>query len=61
MRTIFHAIGAVLVSVGLLWLLQEYGVVPGSFMIYEVPWAHRGLLAMVLGVIILIASNQKRH
>jgi hypothetical protein len=61
MRTIFNGMGAALVSVGLLWLLQEYDVVPGSFLIYEVPWPHRGLIAMVLGIIILIAANQRQH
>ncbi len=61
MRTVGNAVGFLLLGVGIIWLLQEYFLLPGSFLANEVPWSHRGAIAGVAGLLLLFAVNLGRR
>jgi hypothetical protein len=49
--------------VGLLWIGQGTGVFPypkESFMIDERPWAWRGAIVAVIGLVLIIVSRRRR-
>ena len=53
-------IGVVLVLVGGLWTLQGFGVVGGSFMTGSTTWLIIGLVAVVVGVVLLVPRRSRR-
>jgi hypothetical protein len=46
-------VGAVISLLGLVWLLQGIGVLPGSFMTGSQFWAMAGAFALIVGLIIV--------
>ena len=48
------AVGAVLIGVGIVWILQGAGVLKGSFMTGSAFWAWMGALAVLLGLPALV-------
>jgi hypothetical protein len=54
MRALWNLVGIVLILVGIVWILQEYAIIPGGFLINEVHFAHRGIIAACLGLLIMI-------
>lgn len=63
MRAIGNAIGIALILLGALWLLQEYNIIPGSFLYDEVSFAYRGFVSLIAGIVIMglaAASSTKR-
>jgi hypothetical protein len=60
MRIVWNIVGVILVLFGGVWFLQGINVVPGSFMTGQTKWAVYGGIALVAGVILLIAANRKR-
>lgn len=50
MRTALVAIGAVLIVLGVVWILQGVGVLAGSFMTGSGFWAWMGAVAVMLGL-----------
>jgi uncharacterized membrane protein len=54
-------VAAVLVVVGLLWIGQGVGLVPGSFMTREPFWAVAGCFAVAVGVFVGWATLLKRQ
>lgn len=52
MRSIGNALGIALILLGALWLLQEYNLIPGSFLYDEVSFPHRGFAALLAGIVI---------
>jgi len=61
MRTLGNAVAFVLLSLGIIWLLQEHYLVPGSLLSHEVPWPHRGAIAAVGGLLLLTVVNGIRR
>ncbi|WP_372671665.1 hypothetical protein [Amycolatopsis kentuckyensis] len=59
-RWITLAVGVVLVLVGAVWVLQGIGVVTGSFMTGQKLWFLIGLVAFLVGVV-LVAANLTRR
>jgi hypothetical protein len=57
MRTVGNFLGFILLGLGVIWFGQEYGVIPGSFLAYEVRIDHRGIFALSLAAIILLTIN----
>lgn len=53
-------VAAVLVVVGLLWIGQGVGLVPGSFMTREPFWAVAGCFTVAVGVFVGWATLLKR-
>lgn len=58
--TVWNVIGTVLVAVGLVWLLQGIGLFGGSVMSGVTFWAVMGVIAIVLGVLVVIKPPSPR-
>jgi hypothetical protein len=56
MRFVSPAIGVLLILVGLVWTIQGYGTLKGSFMTGSRMWFWIGIACVVAGVAILVAS-----
>jgi hypothetical protein len=56
MRFVPPAIGVLLILVGLVWTIQGYGTLKGSFMTGSRMWFWIGIACVVAGVVILVAS-----
>ncbi|WP_410595876.1 hypothetical protein [Amycolatopsis sp. lyj-23] len=59
-RWITLAAGVVLVLVGAVWVLQGIGVVTGSFMTGQKLWFLIGLVAVLVGVVLIAANFTRR-
>jgi len=51
-------VGALLVLVGVIWILQGINILPGSFMTGQTKWAIFGAIAAVIGIALLVASGR---
>ncbi|QRP46466.1 hypothetical protein [Amycolatopsis sp. FDAARGOS 1241] len=58
-RWITLAVGAVLVLVGAVWVLQGAGVITGSFMTGQKLWFLIGLVAFLVGVVLVAATTRR--
>ncbi|WIX81172.1 hypothetical protein QRX50_10615 [Amycolatopsis carbonis] len=58
-RWITLAIGAVLVLVGAVWVLQGAGVITGSFMTGQKLWFLIGLVAILIGIVAVAATARR--
>jgi hypothetical protein len=61
MRPIGNAVGALLILLGVVWLLQEYDIISGDIWSQAIPWPHRGLIAICAGVVFVFAINRGEH
>lgn len=59
MRNLLTVVGAILVMVGLVWLLQGIGILPGSFMTGQPRWALYGAVAIVVGALVVALSRRR--
>ena len=63
MKTLLTVVGVAAILVGLLWTGQGLGLVDwpkSSFMIDQRPWAMRGGVLAVLGVVALVFARRRR-
>jgi len=60
MRMASNIIGAAVVFLGSVWVLQGINVLPGSFMSGQRLWAVRGGIAVIAGVVLLLWANRKK-
>ena len=60
-RWITLSLGVVLVLVGAVWVLQGIGVITGSFMTGEKLWFLIGLVAFLVGVVLIAANFTRRR
>ncbi len=56
----YGLVGAVLVLVGAVWLLQGIGLLHGSVMTGQLLWVIVGAVALVLGAVLLYLSSARR-
>ena len=61
MKIALNIVGAVLVFIGSVWVLQGINVLPGSFMSGQMRWAVRGGIAVIAGIALLVWANLKRQ
>jgi Flp pilus assembly protein TadB len=54
-------VGVVALLVGLLWIGQGLGYLPGSFMTGSLTWFWVGLVVAALGVLLLVRSLRRRR
>jgi len=47
-----------LIAIGIVWILQGIGVLPGSYMTGQMQWAYRGGAVAVVGVAILLFARR---
>jgi hypothetical protein len=57
-KTVLNMAGGLAVLMGSVWFLQGIDVLPGSFMTGQIRWAVYGVIAIVLGVLILKRANR---
>jgi hypothetical protein len=60
MRAFRNIVGALLVLVGSVWVLQGINVLPGSFMSGQSRWAVRGGILVLAGLVVLFWANRKQ-
>ncbi|WP_375390735.1 hypothetical protein [uncultured Sphingomonas sp.] len=62
MKVVLQVLGAAAILIGLLWIGQGTGVVrwpASSFMIDQRPWAIRGLVLAIVGLILVWFSRRR--
>lgn len=59
MKIAVQVLAFVLILIGAVWILQGINVLPGSFMTGQRQWAVYGAVAVVGGVVLLVASRRK--
>ncbi len=62
MKTTFLILGIAAVLMGLLWIGQGTGLImwpASSFMLDQRPWATRGVLLAVAGIVLIILSRRR--
>jgi hypothetical protein len=60
MKRVLNVVGILLALVGLVWILQGIGLLPGSFMSSQSQWAVIGIVMVVIGGGLLIYSNRRQ-
>jgi hypothetical protein len=53
MKALLKIVGGVLVLIGIVWILQGFNILPGSFMTGDKFWAGMGAIAVVVGLLLL--------
>jgi hypothetical protein len=53
MKNAIKILGGLLVVIGLVWILQGFNILPGSFMTGDKFWAGMGAIAAAVGVLLL--------
>ena len=60
MRMLMTIVGVLLVLMGGVWILQGINVLPGSFMTGQTKWTVYGAVAVVVGIVLLVAARRGR-
>ena len=58
MRMLMTVVGALLVLMGGVWILQGINVLPGSFMTGQTKWAVYGAVAVAVGIVLVIVARR---
>jgi hypothetical protein len=53
MTFVLNLVGGLLAAIGIVWILQGFNILPGSFMTGDLFWAGMGAIALVAGLGIL--------
>jgi hypothetical protein len=56
LRYVLLIVGGLMVLVGVVWLLQGVGILPGSFMTGQLFWAVMGAIFLVVGGLLVFAG-----
>lgn len=62
MKVVLQVLGVAAILIGLLWIGQGLGVVKwpaSSFMIDQRPWAIRGVVLAIVGVVLIWLSRRR--
>jgi hypothetical protein len=57
--TTLITLGLIAVVVGLIWVGQGIGLIPGSFMTGDTKWFVIGLIVAVVGIIVLVLGLRR--
>lgn len=60
MKIIVSIIGVLFILMGIVWFFQGINVLPGSFMTGQPLWAVLGVVAVIIGIVLLVAANRKK-
>jgi len=58
MKAVLNIVGALVIVIGVIWVLQGINVLPGSFMTGQMQWAYNGAIAIVVGGVMLILARK---
>ena len=59
MRIALNLLGGLLILTGVVWVLQGVNILPGSFMTGQMKWAAYGVVALVVGIVLLVAARRR--
>jgi uncharacterized membrane protein len=59
MNRVLRVVSVILMAIGLVWLFQGIGVLPGSFMTGQTRWAVYGCLTAVAGLVLWVTSRRR--
>ncbi len=59
MRWVFNVLGAILVLIGIVWILQGVNILLGSFMSGRLQYAGLGVVAAWVGIGLLVWANRR--
>jgi hypothetical protein len=59
-RTVVLVIGILAALIGLVWIGQGSGLIPGSFMSGDRTWLGIGLVCLVVGAFAIFSATRKR-
>jgi hypothetical protein len=57
MKTVLNVMGALVIVLGAIWVLQGINILPGSFMTGQIQWAYNGAIAIAVGIALLIVAR----
>ena len=58
-KLVLTLIAALCIVAGIVWMLQGWNILPGSFMSGHVAWARNGAILAVIGVGLFWAARRK--
>ncbi len=61
MRLLWTVIGAVVTVAGIVFFVQGIGILMGSFMSGQIPWAIFGALLILVGIGLILYVNNRRQ
>jgi len=56
LRYVLLIAGGLMILVGGVWLLQGFGILPGSFMTGQPFWAVMGAISLAIGALLVLAG-----
>lgn len=59
MKVVLSIIGVLLTLVGLVWILQGFNILLGSFMSGQILYAILGLAVAIIGIALLVYANRR--
>lgn len=60
MKRTLNFAGMLAVALGLVWVLQGVGILPGSFMSGQPKWAVIGTIMVAVGVVAILRARRRR-
>jgi hypothetical protein len=60
-KWVVNILVALMVLMGIVWILQGVNILPGSFMTGDIQWAYRGAAMVVVGALVLAWVNWRRR
>lgn len=57
MKMVLNVVGALVIVLGAIWVLQGINILPGSFMTGQIQWAYNGAIAIAVGIALLIVAR----
>ncbi len=61
MKVVLSIIGVLLLLMGIVWTLQGFNILPGSFMSGRIQYAVLGIIVGIGGVLMLVLTNRRRR
>jgi hypothetical protein len=58
MRLAIRILAALLIFLGVIWILQGINILPGSYMSGHVQWAWRGAIVVLLGAALMFVQRR---
>jgi hypothetical protein len=57
MKILFNVVGILAILIGVVWILQGVGILPGSFMTGQMKWAINGGITAAAGLLLIVVAN----
>lgn len=54
-------VGALMSLLGIVWILQGFNILPGSFMTGVLFWAFAGIVFLIVGIILIVFGVRPRR